>query len=123
MKLTVLERLSLSMPQSGSIETQLLVKSIAGKITLTQEEITKIGGRDVKQDVICPHCKGIVKEVEPGFFWDDDKYERDIEFTESELVLLKKQVDKLSQEEQVNQQNLSVCLKISELFPKKEVKS
>jgi len=122
MKLTVLERLNLPVQQVGSLETQLLVRSIMEKASLTQEEIKKIGGRDVKQDIICPHCKNIIKEGEPGFKWDDNKYEKDIEFTKAELVLLKREVDRLSQEEQITQQMLSVCLKVSSLFPKEESK-
>jgi len=120
MKLKVLERLSLPMPQAGSIEGQLLVKSIIEKVSLTQEEIRKIKGRDVKNDLVCPFCKNLIKEVEPGFFWEDNEYEKDVEFTQEELTILKKQVDQLSSEGQINQQNLSVCLKISNLFPKEK---
>lgn len=121
MKLTVSERLNLSIPQKGSIEGQLLVKSITEKITLTKEEIKKIGGKDLKTDITCPHCGQLIREVLPGgFSWQDDNYEKDIEFTKEELIVLKKEVDKVSQEEQINQKNLSVCLKISNLFPKEK---
>jgi len=56
------------------------------------------------------------------FFWDDDEYEKDIQFSEAELVLLKKRVDELDTEAQITQQMLSVCQKVSSLFPKKEKK-
>lgn len=120
MKLTVLERLSLPLQQAGSIESQLLVKSITEKVTLTKEEIKKIKGKDVKNDITCPYCKALIKEVEPGFFWEDETYEKDIDFTKEELVVLKKEADVLAQGEQITQKNLSVCLKISNLFPKEK---
>ena len=121
MKLLISERLALPMPQAGSLVGQLLVRSIAEKITLTKEEIEKIGGKDVKTDITCPFCKQIIREVIPGgFFWEDAEYEKDVDFTKEELVVLKEEVDKLSAEGQINQQNLSVCQKISNLFPKEK---
>ena len=121
MKLKVSERLALPLPQAGSLVGQLLVKSIAEKITLTKEEIEKIGGKDVKTDIDCPFCKQIIREVIPGgFFWEDSEYEKDVDFTKEELIILKAEVDKLISEEQINQQNLSVCQKISNLFPKEK---
>jgi len=124
MKLTVLERLSLPSlyPQESSIENQVLVKQMIEKVSLTEEEIKKINGRTEKRDVICPNCKEIVKEAEPGFFWDDDKYEKDIDFSKAEIVLLKQQVDKLNESKLISQEILSVCLKVSSLFPKEESK-
>lgn len=124
MNLSVLERLQLPSlyPQTSTIENQLLVKQMMEKVALTLEEMKKIGGRDEKRDVVCPNCKNVVREAEPMFIWDDDEYEKEIQFSEAELVLLKQRVDELNAGAQITQQMLSVCQKVSSLFPKKEKK-
>ena len=124
MRLTVMERLNLPMlyPQESSLENQVLVKQMVEKTSLTEEEIKKINGRTEKRDVICHKCKEVIKEAEPGFFWDDDKYEKDIDFSKAELILLKAQVDKLNEANLITQDVLSLCLKVSSLFPKEESK-
>ena len=108
MKLTIKDRLNFGIlyPQQGNILTQLLVKSIAEKVELEQDEIKEIE----------------LKQEENQLTWEQDKAkELEVEFTEAEINLLKEQVKLLDEKKEIALQNLDLCLKIQD-YKKEPVK-
>ena len=93
-------------PAQGNILEQTIVKDLKKKIDVSQEDLTK--------------CK--FRAVEKGFDWDKTKVPKPIELdlTNAEKGLLKTQVEKLDKDEKVDQNLLSMCLKIKELTEEKE---
>ena len=106
MKLSIKNRLNFGVfyPQEGNITTQLLVKDIAGKVNLTQDEITTIE----------------LKQADTQITWNEEKAkDKEIEFTEAELNFLKEQISKLDGENKISQEILDTCLLVRDY--KKEV--
>ena len=107
MKLSIKNRINFGIlyPEKGDILTQLLVKSIAEKVVLTIEEIKKIG---LKQE-------GTLLQ------WDQRKdKDKEVEFTEAEINLLKERVKELDEKKEINQQVLELCLLIQEYKTKEK---
>lgn len=101
MKFSIKDRLNFPTlyPQTGNILTQILVKSISEKVTLTPEEIEEI---DLKSD-------GQLLR------WDETKaQEKEIEFTEAEINLLRERVSEMDNNKQINQDILPLCLLIKQ---------
>lgn len=100
MKLSVLNRLNLArlFPQEGGILQQLAIKDIAKKIEFSPEEIKNIG----------------LKQVGNNITWNPTKtgLEIEITFSESELSILKQQVEKMDKEEKITQDMLDLCLMV-----------
>ncbi len=98
MKLTTKDRVIFNSlyPKENNIISQTLIRDIDNKVRLTQDEFKKI---DFK--------------IEGGkATWNDKSKDKDVEFTELELNLLKSQVDKLDKEKKITQAMLDVCLNI-----------
>jgi len=97
--LTVKERLLVPQlyPKEASLTDQTIVRDISRKTEITQEEMKKIGFKTMPQ----------------GFTWDQKKEKvKQVEFTDTELNLLKNRITELDKEKKVTQQLLEVCLKI-----------
>ena len=99
MKLSIKERLLIGdlYPKEGNIMEQTMVRDMAGKTAITQEEMDQVNFR----------------ASDNGFVWDSDKAEDvEVEFTDAELDVLRGSVDKLDREKKVTQDNLDLCRKI-----------
>lgn len=107
MKLSVKERILISKlyPREGNLMTQTLVKDIIKKVELKQDYLKKIDFKSSPQ----------------GFTWDSKKA-KDInfDFTDSEVNLLKNEVDKLDKGNKITQEILDLCLKIKNYSPSKK---
>jgi len=103
MKLSLKERLAMQglYPQNSNFVTQLLVKDVAEKVTLTQAELKKY--------------KVVVNDRDGTIRWDQ-KNATDVEykFTGAELDFLKSRFEVLDKEQKINQENFSLCQKIKE---------
>ncbi len=114
MKLNAKERLVLVglLPQKGTILTQIMVRDIAEKVKLTDDETTSIG---LKTE--------IEKGGEGRLRFDPEKSEnliKEIAFASSEIELLKTIVTDLDNAKGISRNNLDVCLKIKECETKKK---
>ncbi len=104
MKLTVKERILLPrlLPAKGSITNQTLVRDIANKVSFSKKEKTKY---DLKSE------KGVLT-------WNTNKA-KDIDFTFTEIQLIKEAVKKLDDKKEITPNILDLCLKIKEYEVKK----
>lgn len=101
MKLSVKQRLNFSVlyPQEGNLIIQLLVKGIAEKVGLKQEEVEAIE----------------LKQEGDRLTWKEEKAaDKEISFSETEHNFLKQQVAKLDEEGRVTQDLLDLCLLIQD---------
>lgn len=97
--LTVRERLLMNQfyPKEANLTDQTIVRDISRKIEITQEEQKKIE----------------LKAIQNGFTWNQKKEKvAQVEFTDTEINLLKDQVARLDSEKKVTQALLELCLKI-----------
>lgn len=102
MELSIKNRLNFQtlLPRSGNILEQILIKGITDRVNLTHEEAEQIE----------------LKSEGQTLRWNPDKaFEKEIEFSEAEINLLKEQVKRLDQEKAVNQDNLELCLIIQNI--------
>lgn len=100
MKLSIKERLNFGaiLPQKGNIVEQKLARDIGEKIEISQKEMKEIG----------------LKAVGDTVQWNEKKAkDKNVEFTEMELDLLKKQVKELDEKKEITANILSLCLKIN----------
>jgi hypothetical protein len=98
MKLSVKERIQLEIlyPKAEDIKTMILVKDIQDKITLTQKELAEYK----------------FESTPTGYKWQDEKEEKEVEFTTLELELLKKGVTELDKNKKVTIELIGLVLKI-----------
>lgn len=98
MKLSIKDRLTIASlyPQQSNIVEQVIVKDIKKKVDLSQSEFKEIN----------------LKVSEGKYTWNNKAKDKEVDFTESELSLLKSQIDKLDKEKKITQDILSLCLKI-----------
>jgi hypothetical protein len=97
--LTIKERLLVPQlyPREAGLTDQTIVRDIARKVNLSQEEQKKVG----------------LKTMPNGFTWDNKKEKViEVEFTDAEINLLKDRINKLDQEKKITQQLVELCLKI-----------
>lgn len=111
MKLTIMERVMLPQlyPQASGIVEQVLVKQISEKIAITPDEMKKVGMKTEKY-------KTKEGEEKVSTRWDDDKYKKDIIFSDAEIQLIKAQVKEFDERKLITQETLSLCLKINDLI-------
>ena len=106
MKLSIKDRLVIGnlYPAHGNILQQTLVRDIAKKVEVTQDEM--------KQIKLAP------MEGSQGMKWDPELAEKigdmELQFTDAELNLLKEQVKKMDSENRVTLGLLDLCIKIRE---------
>lgn len=103
MKFTVKERIGISnvIPQSGSIDKQMIARDILQKAEFTDDERTIIN--------LQRHPDGRIS-------WNPSRESlKEIELTDVEIALLKNQVKELDEQELINQDTLDICLKINAL--------
>lgn len=101
MNLTVKDRIVMSQlyPKQGNLISQVLVRDINKKIMLEQDEIKDIDFQ--------------VREDGRSYIWNEKKAkDKDVDFTEAEIDLLKKEVENLDKDNKITQDVLDVCLKI-----------
>lgn len=99
MKLTIKDRIIFNQfyPEKGNLTEQILVKDIIKKIELTQKDLEKYEIKSEGQQVS----------------WNPKKDKpTDVEFSEAELDLLKKQVDKKDENGEITQDTLDLCVRI-----------
>jgi hypothetical protein len=101
MKLTVKERIVLAQlyPRESNLLTQTLIRDVSRKVQMDQAELKEID----------------FKSSSTGFVWDGEKAkgkDKEIEFSEAELNMLKDQVERLDKEKKISQDLLDLCLKI-----------
>jgi len=99
MNLTIKDRLVLAVlyPKESDLVTQVLVRDIRNKVQLTQEEIKTTD----------------FQVVGGGYKWNQDiKSDKDYEFTDAEIALLKEGVKNLDKEKKITAENLDICEKI-----------
>jgi len=106
MKLSVKDRLVIGnlYPAQGNILQQTLVRDIAKKVEVTQDEMKQINLAPI--------------EGSQGMKWDPEEAsklgEKEVVFTEAELNLLKEQVSRVDRENKITLGLLDLCLKIRE---------
>lgn len=106
MKLSVKERLLIPriLPRKGNLTNQTLVRDIANKLKFSKKEEKKFG---IKKD------KGRIT-------WEEKKAkETEVEFTFTEVQLLKNTIKELDKKEEVTANILDLCLKIKSYEYKK----
>ena len=109
MVLSIKDRLNLSslFPNTGDLVTQLLVKDIREKISLSQEEMDATG----------------FKVVNESYQWDNELEEdKDIKFSKAEWRFLKDQVERLDKEKKITQNLVDICVAIKKVEIDKEKK-
>lgn len=101
MKLTIKDRIVLSglYPKEGDMLTQILIREIGEK--------TRIGSEEAKEIELKTSAVGVTWNVSKAT-------EKEIEFTNSELRLLKERVSKLDKEKKITQEMLDLCVKIQD---------
>ena len=86
-------------PQENDIKTMIMVREIRGKVKLKSEEIEEI------------ELKG-----KGGMtFWNSEKskeIEREFEFSDAELMLLKEKVEELDKGKKIDDALLDLCVKV-----------
>ena len=110
MKLSVKDRIIIPglYPELSNIIEQVLVKDIKEKVDLSQSEFKTIEFR----------------KYGGKYIWDNEKAkDKEVDFTESELNLLRTQIDKMDKEKKITQEILSLCLKIRSVVNGKEQKN
>lgn len=117
MRLSVKDRLSFEVlfPREGDITTQMMVRDIRGRISLTDAEKKRIGLKPANLPGM-PPGRGSLQ-------WNADK-EKDLDpqFSGAELVFLKKQVEDLNTGKKITGDILDLCLKIRDAREKDEPK-
>lgn len=101
MVLSVKERFLMGVlyPRESDLVTQILVKDIKSKAEISQKEMKMID----------------FKQVSTGFQWDVKKAkDKNVDFTEAEVNLLKEQVERLDKEKKITTELVDLCLKIKE---------
>ena len=102
MKLSIKDRIVFEafLPKQGNIVDIKVAKDLREKVEIQQEEMIKVNLR-----------------VEGAFTkWDAGKdFDIEIEITDLEKSLLKKQVEELDKLKSINDQNLDLALKIQEM--------
>jgi len=99
MKLNILSRLNIArlFPRESGILQQMLVKSIAKKVEFSKEEIERIKLRQEGENIV----------------WEPkNDFEKDIDFTDAEVQLLRDMVDLIDREKRITQDMLDICLLI-----------
>jgi len=107
MKFSVKDRLLISnlFPQKASLTDQILVKDITAKIAITQKEMT---------------AYGLKSSPDGQIRWDADKEKaKNVDFTEAELELLKRQVEEKDKSNEITQEVVDLCIKIKNAEAKK----
>jgi len=97
MKLTIKDRILINAlyPQQTNLIEQIITRDIKHKVGITQEELDKY--------------QIVVKDG--GLTWTGSD-EFDVDFTDKELELLKKQINVLDKKNQITQDIVDLCLKI-----------
>jgi len=93
-KLEVGDRLAIPnvLPKEGSALTLIIVKHIMKKIEITSEEVTKWGIQAVEK------TPGVI-----SYIWEPEKVETvEFEFTDAETDLIRKELNKLDQQNKLN---------------------
>lgn len=99
MKLTITDRFIIPeiLPESGDMIEMLLVKSIQEKVELTVRELEEWN----------------VRQEDNLILWDQKKAcDKEIHFENSELTLLKKQVEELDKEKKITSRIIDLCVRI-----------
>jgi hypothetical protein len=105
--LTIKDRVTIIQlfPQQSNFLDQVLVNDIKKKIEISQKTIKKINLRtEILGDSTTTR-------------WDNEKeksLDTDFEFSDAEIEFLKKQVDRLDKENNINQSTFDICKKIKE---------
>ena len=102
MKMSIKDRLVLPVlfPEKSDLQSQIIVKDIMKKNNISKDEA----------DEIC------LETVNSGFKWQDEKAkDKEIDFNELEIRLLKKQVKFLDESNLITFQILELCLKIQDI--------
>ena len=99
-KLTLKDRFEIStiLPEKGDLLTLGIVKDISKRVSITQEEIEKFE----------------VKSVDKGFLWNEDgaTAEFEIDFSNSELEIIRKEIKSLDDKREVPIGLYDLCLKL-----------
>ena len=97
MKLTIKDRILINAlyPQQTNLIEQIITRDIKHKVGITQEELDKY--------------QIVVKDG--GLTWTGSD-EFDVDYTDKELELLKKQINVLDKKNQITQDIVDLCLKI-----------
>lgn len=100
MILSIMDRLMIAQmqPQKADLKTLIIFKDISKKIELTQDEVVE---------------SEFVEDKDGKMKWKDIIH-KDVDFTNSEIDLLKDIVSKLDKENAITPQMLDVVLKIKE---------
>ena len=101
MKLSTKDRLIIPglYPQQSNIIDQVLIKDIKLKVDLIQSEFKEID----------------FKIIGDKYTWNNKKgKDKEVNFTEAELSLLRTQIEKMDKEKKITQEILSLCLRIKE---------
>ena len=99
MKLTVKERLVLGKlyPQKASLTEQIIVREISNKVKLTSKDYDDFD----------------IKENGNQYFWNKKQdTNREINFNDAEINLLKELVEQKSNAKEISQDMLDLCIKI-----------
>lgn len=101
MKLFLKHRISISslLPQTGGILEQMTSRDILKKVEILSDEAKSFNLR--------PNGEMLI--------WDQDKdLGKDVEFSSTEIMFLKDQVEKLDKEKKITPDTLDICLLIKE---------
>jgi hypothetical protein len=101
MKLSIKHRISTSslLPQTGGILEQMTSRDILKKVEILAEEAKEVNLRPEGEMII----------------WDQDKDSgKEVEFSPTEIIFLKDQVEKLDKEKKITPDILDICLLIKE---------
>jgi hypothetical protein len=99
MKLSITDRFAINvlLPEQGNLLTQILCKSIRGKVILTAREIQEWG----------------VRQENEMLTWNIDKVQEiEIPLEEAEINILKEGVKRLDEKNLITPNNLEICLRI-----------
>jgi len=105
MKLSVLDRVVFSTiyPETSDKITMMVLSEIDEKVAFTPEERTALKLRFIGTD-----------EGGPGFVWDDKKeFEKEINFSDSELSVIRSAIDTLNTNKKVRLSQIKTIKKFS----------
>ena len=95
------------LPEASTLENIVRTRDIKKAIDFTKDEINKINFKSVP----VPGKPGSV-----SYQWDDTKAKTiEIDLDTEQIKMLKKQIDKLSKEEQITDSLCDLCIKIKDL--------
>ncbi len=102
MKLDVKEILGFGalLPPKGNLIEIGLVQDMSKKVSLSQEEKEKIG---------------LVAKGPGQLSWKDEKFTKDIDFSDTEIDFLKQQITRLDKEKNITLDLIGLCRKIKEI--------